>query len=132
MTHFSPRSLLASACILAGLGIAPAAAQDLTIGMASEATSLDPHFFNHKDDQLCVLALQMMADLDFLKQYKITLDMAYQYILTVRKNYRTVAYHNFAHALSVTHAFYILVLRGKLSAVFSHAQLFVIFLASAL
>jgi peptide/nickel transport system substrate-binding protein len=46
MTRHSSRSLLASVCILAGLGLTPAAAQDLTIGMASEATSLDPHFHN--------------------------------------------------------------------------------------
>jgi cAMP and cAMP-inhibited cGMP 3',5'-cyclic phosphodiesterase 10 len=36
-----------------------------------------------------------------------------RFILTVRKNYRNVPYHNWSHAFSVAHAMYTVIKRTK-------------------
>ena len=38
--------------------------------------------------------------------FRFDLDHLFRFTLTVRKNYRQVPYHNWAHAFSVAHAMY--------------------------
>ena len=50
--------------------------------------------------------------MSFDKDYGILEDILVHYILVVRRNYRPVAYHNFAHAVSVTHSVYHMIRNG--------------------
>ncbi|KAI8848806.1 hypothetical protein BC829DRAFT_209885 [Chytridium lagenaria] len=72
----------------------------------------DPHDFDPTDDRLVWLAFDMFNQLGFLTKFEIPEQKFLIYILTVRKNYRNVAYHNFTHAVSVLHGIYILLCRN--------------------
>ncbi|KAJ3205426.1 hypothetical protein HDU67_008869 [Dinochytrium kinnereticum] len=72
----------------------------------------DPHDYDPMDDKLIWLAYDMFESLGYLSVYGISEKKMLIYILTVRKNYRHNAYHNFTHAVSVLHGIYILFCRG--------------------
>ncbi|KAJ3108147.1 hypothetical protein HDU97_002059 [Phlyctochytrium planicorne] len=67
----------------------------------------DPHDYEPTDDRLVWIAFDMFQDLGFTARYGIPEQKLLIYILTVRKNYRNNAYHNFTHAVSVLHGVYI-------------------------
>lgn len=90
----------------------------------------DPHMFSLTDDQLCLIVTAMFKDMGFLEKYKISEKMCTQYTLTIRKNYRKVAYHNFTHATCVAHAIYLLMNRTQLKDVYDDMELFAMFLAA--
>lgn len=89
----------------------------------------DCHDFDSSNDQLCVVVYQMFEDLGFMSKFSITNEMCWQYILTIRKNYRKVAYHNFTHAASVTHSLYLLIKHSPISTMFTSLDVFSMFLA---
>ena len=85
----------------------------------------------------------MFHDLDYSKKYMVGDQMLIPYVLTgyniisfcikgviVRKNYRSVPYHNFAHSVSVSHGFYILIKHCELRNLFTDAELYAMFFAS--
>ncbi|KAI8925946.1 hypothetical protein BC831DRAFT_400568 [Entophlyctis helioformis] len=91
--------------------------------------TFDPHVFPHSDETLASITYQMFVDLSYGKRYDIPNEKLINYILTVRKNYRPVPYHNFTHAVSVTHAFYTLVVDGTLDGLLDHLERFAVFVA---
>ncbi|XP_072930934.1 probable 3',5'-cyclic phosphodiesterase pde-5 isoform X2 [Epargyreus clarus] len=65
---------------------------------------LDPYELDDMDK--CKAAIKMFDDLFDMSQFDImTLT---RFILTVKKNYRSVPYHNFDHGWSVAHAMYVM------------------------
>ncbi|CAK1553954.1 unnamed protein product [Leptosia nina] len=66
---------------------------------------IDPYMFD--DFQKCKAVLSMFDDLFDLSNFD-RLSMV-KFILTVRKNYRNVPYHNFDHGWSVAHAMYVII-----------------------
>ncbi|KAK6091465.1 3',5'-cyclic-nucleotide phosphodiesterase, variant 2 [Batrachochytrium dendrobatidis] len=91
--------------------------------------TFDPHTFPHADESLVAIVYQMFIDLSYGTTYKLPDEKMINYILTVRKNYRPVAYHNFTHAVSVTHAFYSFVVNGVLDGVLDHIEQYAMFVA---
>ncbi|KAJ3117849.1 hypothetical protein HDU96_005226 [Phlyctochytrium bullatum] len=71
----------------------------------------DCHDYEPADDRLVWLAYDMFESLGFLSKFAVPEKKMLIYILTVRKNYRNNAYHNFTHAVSVLHGIYILFCR---------------------
>ncbi|KAL0902246.1 hypothetical protein ABMA27_000163 [Loxostege sticticalis] len=66
--------------------------------------ALDPYKFN--EFKKCKCAIKMFDDLFNLTKFDVmTLT---RFVLTVKKNYRTVPYHNFDHGWSVAHAMYVI------------------------
>eukprot|EP01135_Chromosphaera_perkinsii_P007047 Nk52_evm26s675 gene=Nk52_evmTU26s675 len=65
-------------------------------------------------DGTILAVLAMCDDLGFTEKYRIPKRTLAQYVLTVRKNYRNVLYHNWAHAFSVAHCMYVHILKGEL------------------
>jgi cAMP and cAMP-inhibited cGMP 3',5'-cyclic phosphodiesterase 10 len=45
--------------------------------------------------------------------YRFDMECITRFILTVRKNYRNVPYHNWSHAFSVAHAMYSVIKQTK-------------------
>lgn len=84
----------------------------------------DPHKFLNTDDSLAVLSHQMFGMLQYDKSYDIPDFQLVDYLLTVRRSYRPIAYHNFTHAVSVTHGLFVLVVNGVLDEYFSKLELF--------
>ena len=84
----------------------------------------DPHKFLNTDDTLVAISHQMFSLLQYDKTFEIADMKLVDYLLTVRRNYRPVAYHNFTHAVSVTHGLYVMIVNGLLDAYFSKLELF--------
>lgn len=52
------------------------------------------------DDTLCA-CLRMFLDLDFVERFHIDYSVLCRWLLSVKKNYRNVTYHNWRHAFNV-------------------------------
>ncbi|XP_021357085.1 dual 3',5'-cyclic-AMP and -GMP phosphodiesterase 11A-like isoform X2 [Mizuhopecten yessoensis] len=66
--------------------------------------NLDNHRFNDfslTKDEMLVAAIRMFEDLGFIRKFKIDIEVLCRWLLTVRKNYRNVSYHNWRHAFNV-------------------------------
>ncbi|XP_063837474.1 probable 3',5'-cyclic phosphodiesterase pde-5 isoform X1 [Ostrinia nubilalis] len=71
--------------------------------------ALDPYKLN--EYQKCRCVIKMFDDLFELSKFDLlTLT---RFVLTVKKNYRTVPYHNFDHGWSVAHAMYVILKNDK-------------------
>ncbi|KAI8902955.1 hypothetical protein BC833DRAFT_4356 [Globomyces pollinis-pini] len=90
----------------------------------------DPHIFHYTDETLAALGHQMFLSLAYDKTYRIPDIKLVEYILTVRHNYRPVVYHNFTHAISVTHGLYVLIINGVLDKYFDKLELFSMMIAA--
>ena len=90
----------------------------------------NPHTYDDNPDALASFVLQMFEDLDYIKIFSIEESKLIPYILTVRRNYRQVLYHNFGHAVSVSHAMYLIIKHTKVSELLSDLELFSMFIAS--
>lgn len=53
------------------------------------------------DDGTLKACLRMFLDLDLVKQFHIDNEMLCRWLLSVKKNYRNVTYHNWRHAFNV-------------------------------
>lgn len=53
------------------------------------------------DDGTFKACLRMFIDLDLVKQFHIDYEMLCRWLLSVKKNYRNVTYHNWRHAFNV-------------------------------
>ncbi|XP_071150594.1 probable 3',5'-cyclic phosphodiesterase pde-5 isoform X23 [Mytilus edulis] len=65
-----------------------------------------------EDNRKCLYVLYMMKDI-FSMATKYDLDDMIRFTMTVKKNYRNVPYHNWAHAFSVAHAVYTVIKTTK-------------------
>lgn len=57
--------------------------------------------FSLTSDDMLLAAVRIFKDLGFKRTFRIDTEMLCRWILTVRKNYRNVAYHNWRHAFNV-------------------------------
>ncbi|GIY28839.1 dual 3',5'-cyclic-AMP and -GMP phosphodiesterase 11 [Caerostris darwini] len=58
--------------------------------------------FSLNDKEMLKASLRMFMDLGFIQRFGIQYDVLCRWLLSVRKNYRTVTYHNWRHAFNVT------------------------------
>ncbi|XP_070170695.1 dual 3',5'-cyclic-AMP and -GMP phosphodiesterase 11 isoform X3 [Polyergus mexicanus] len=54
-----------------------------------------------EDDETLIACLRMFLDLDFVERFHIDYDVLCRWLLSVKKNYRNVTYHNWRHAFNV-------------------------------
>ncbi|XP_025268134.1 dual 3',5'-cyclic-AMP and -GMP phosphodiesterase 11 isoform X2 [Camponotus floridanus] len=54
-----------------------------------------------QDDDTLTACLRMFLDLDFVERFHIDYDVLCRWLLSVKKNYRNVTYHNWRHAFNV-------------------------------
>ncbi|KAI8911140.1 hypothetical protein EDD86DRAFT_189657 [Gorgonomyces haynaldii] len=90
----------------------------------------DAHIFNFSDDHLVAMVHNMFNNLKYPGSFDILNENLVNYLLVVRRNYRPVAYHNFAHATSVTHAIYSWTLNGILDPYMDKLELFSMLVAA--
>lgn len=53
------------------------------------------------DDETVLASVRMFMELDFNKKFRIPHDVLCRWVLSVKKNYRPVIYHNWRHAFNV-------------------------------
>ncbi|XP_074159120.1 dual 3',5'-cyclic-AMP and -GMP phosphodiesterase 11A [Sminthopsis crassicaudata] len=73
------------------------------IPLVSELAIGDIHFddFSLDVDAMITAALRMFMELGMVQKFKIDYETLCRWLLTVRKNYRMVLYHNWRHAFNV-------------------------------
>jgi len=54
-----------------------------------------------EDGDTLTACLRMFLDLDFVERFHIDYDILCRWLLSVKKNYRNVTYHNWRHAFNV-------------------------------
>ncbi|ROT63112.1 putative cGMP-specific 3 [Penaeus vannamei] len=66
------------------------------------------------DDETLKCAIRMFVDLDLLNTFHISYEVICRWLLSVKKNYRPVKYHNWRHALTVCQTMFAMLKTGKM------------------
>ncbi|KAJ8687827.1 hypothetical protein QAD02_023621 [Eretmocerus hayati] len=70
--------------------------------------------FDLTDDDTCKATIQMFKSCDLINKFHIPYDVLCRWILSVKKNYRPVKYHNWRHALNVAQMMFAVLKTGKM------------------
>ncbi|XP_036323196.1 cGMP-specific 3',5'-cyclic phosphodiesterase [Rhagoletis pomonella] len=70
--------------------------------------------FNLCDDDTCRAVLRMFLQCNLVAQFQIPYEVLCRWVLSVRKNYRPVKYHNWRHALNVAQTMFAMLKTGKM------------------
>jgi dual 3',5'-cyclic-AMP and -GMP phosphodiesterase 11 len=72
----------------------------------------------------------MFTHLQYGNQFDIMDESLIHYILVIRRNYRPIAYHNYCHAVGVTHAVFTWIVNGLLDPFMDKLELFSMMIAA--
>ncbi|XP_034731046.1 dual 3',5'-cyclic-AMP and -GMP phosphodiesterase 11A [Etheostoma cragini] len=92
----------------------------------SNELGIDEFYFNDfslDNDAMITASLRMFLDLGVVQKFKIDYEVLCRWLLTVRKNYRTVAYHNWRHAFNVSQCMFVMITTAKFQDVLSEAEI---------
>jgi cGMP-specific 3',5'-cyclic phosphodiesterase len=70
--------------------------------------------FDLTDEDTCRATVRMFLQCNLVKQFHIPYDVLCRWILSVKKNYRPVKYHNWRHALNVAQTMFAMLKTGKM------------------
>uniref|UniRef100_A0A672I1U4 Phosphodiesterase n=1 Tax=Salarias fasciatus TaxID=181472 RepID=A0A672I1U4_SALFA len=95
------------------------------IPLSSELGIDEFHFndFSLDNDAMITASLRMFLELGVVQKFKIDYEVLCRWLLTVRKNYRTVAYHNWRHAFNVSQCMFIMITTASFQDVLSDAEI---------
>nr|XP_046911177.1 cGMP-specific 3',5'-cyclic phosphodiesterase-like isoform X3 [Dermatophagoides farinae] len=82
------------------------------------------------DDETVAAFIRIFMELNFLETFKISYKVLCRWILTVRKNYRRVIYHNWRHALNVAQTMFVIIEKCKLKEILNQKERFALIVAS--
>ncbi|KAM6967490.1 dual 3',5'-cyclic-AMP and -GMP phosphodiesterase 11A [Aplochiton taeniatus] len=82
------------------------------------------HFndFSLDNDAMITASLRMFLELGVVQNFKIDYEVLCRWLLTVRKNYRTVAYHNWRHAFNVSQCMFVMITTAGFQDVLTDAE----------
>uniref|UniRef100_A0A3Q1HT23 Phosphodiesterase n=1 Tax=Acanthochromis polyacanthus TaxID=80966 RepID=A0A3Q1HT23_9TELE len=95
------------------------------IPLSSELGIDEFHFndFSLDNDAMITASLRMFLELGVVQKFKIDYEVLCRWLLTVRKNYRTVAYHNWRHAFNVSQCMFVMITTASFQDVLSEAEI---------
>ncbi|XP_070767780.1 dual 3',5'-cyclic-AMP and -GMP phosphodiesterase 11A [Enoplosus armatus] len=95
------------------------------IPLSSELGIDEFHFndFSLDNDAMITASLRMFQELGAVQKFKIDYEVLCRWLLTVRKNYRTVAYHNWRHAFNVSQCMFVMITTATFQDVLSDAEI---------
>ncbi|XP_066247730.1 cGMP-specific 3',5'-cyclic phosphodiesterase [Euwallacea similis] len=70
--------------------------------------------FDLSDDETCKATIRMFLECNLVQQFHIPYEVLCRWVLSVKKNYRPVKYHNWRHALNVTQTMFAMFKTGKM------------------
>ncbi|KAL2717962.1 hypothetical protein V1478_011838 [Vespula squamosa] len=70
--------------------------------------------FDLTDDDTCRATIRMFEQCNLIHKFHIPYDILCRWILSVKKNYRPVKYHNWRHALNVAQTMFAMLKTGKM------------------
>lgn len=81
------------------------------------------------DEETCQATIRMFKELDLISKFHIQYQVICRWVLSVKKNYRPVIYHNWRHAFNVTQTMFSILTTGKMGKLFSDMEIFAILVA---
>uniref|UniRef100_UPI00358DD9A3 dual 3',5'-cyclic-AMP and -GMP phosphodiesterase 11A n=1 Tax=Myxine glutinosa TaxID=7769 RepID=UPI00358DD9A3 len=78
--------------------------------------------FSLDDDAMITAALRMFIDLGAMQRFKMDFETLCRWLLTVRKNYRTVQYHNWRHAFNVSQCMFAMITTACFSEMITESE----------
>ncbi|KAK9513683.1 hypothetical protein VZT92_027197 [Zoarces viviparus] len=95
------------------------------IPLSSELGIDEFHFndFSLDNDAMITASLRMFLELGVVQKFKIDYEVLCRWLLTVRKNYRTVAYHNWRHAFNVSQCMFVMITTANFQDVLTEAEI---------
>nr|XP_042906908.1 cGMP-specific 3',5'-cyclic phosphodiesterase [Parasteatoda tepidariorum] len=85
--------------------------------------------FNLSDEDTCQAAIRMFLDMDLIQKFHIPYQVLCRWILSVKKNYRPVIYHNWRHALNVTQTVFAMMKTGNMKEMMSDFEVMALLVA---
>ncbi|GAB1604547.1 cGMP-specific 3',5'-cyclic phosphodiesterase-like [Argonauta hians] len=86
---------------------------------------------NHYSDiDTVFLVMRMFLNVDTLSVLNIHIELLYRWVLTVKKNYRPVTYHNWRHAVNAAQSMYFMLTEGNVKIYFTEFEVVILLLAS--
>ncbi|KAH0555369.1 cGMP-specific 3',5'-cyclic phosphodiesterase-like [Cotesia glomerata] len=70
--------------------------------------------FDLSDEDTCRATVRMFKACDLIQRFHIPYDVLCRWVLSVKKNYRPVKYHNWRHALNVAQTMFAMLKTGKM------------------
>ncbi|XP_014782379.1 cGMP-specific 3',5'-cyclic phosphodiesterase [Octopus bimaculoides] len=86
--------------------------------------------FLYSEDDSILLVVRIFLEAKTLSVLNIPKKLLYRWILTVKKNYRPVIYHNWRHAINVTQMMFCMLTTGKLQIYFTEFDQICLLMAS--
>ncbi|XP_014667957.1 PREDICTED: cGMP-specific 3',5'-cyclic phosphodiesterase-like [Priapulus caudatus] len=75
------------------------------------------------DDLTCLATIRMFIEFDLLVKFSIPYEVMCRWVLSVKKNYRPVTYHNWRHAFNVTQTMFTMMKVGAMQRHFNDLEL---------
>ncbi|ESP03832.1 hypothetical protein LOTGIDRAFT_156431 [Lottia gigantea] len=96
----------------------------MNIASSQRYNLLDYRFsdFCLDDDDTLKATIRMFLDLDLLETFHINYEIFCRWILSVKKNYRNVTYHNWRHAFNVTQTMFCMFKTGHMSNILTNTE----------
>uniref|UniRef100_A0A1Y1MPH6 Phosphodiesterase n=1 Tax=Photinus pyralis TaxID=7054 RepID=A0A1Y1MPH6_PHOPY len=79
--------------------------------------------FELSDDETCKACVRMFLECNLVQQFHIPYEVLCRWILSVKKNYRPVKYHNWRHALNVAQTMFAMFKTGKMERFMSDLEI---------
>ena len=98
---------------------------------ASEVGLIDfDYYLDDADENSIVYAVSMFQCLGLIKKFSIDQKSLVKFLLTLRKNYRPVLYHNWCHAFHVANSIFVILETGGMSNRFTDLEKLALMIAS--
>ncbi|KXJ28648.1 cGMP-specific 3',5'-cyclic phosphodiesterase [Exaiptasia diaphana] len=81
------------------------------------------------DDETLLASVRMFMELDILEIFHIKSETLFRWLLSVKKNYRPVTYHNWRHAFNVAQSMFTILTTGDLIKYFTEIECFALLVA---
>ncbi|KAI1307232.1 cGMP-specific 3',5'-cyclic phosphodiesterase [Halotydeus destructor] len=78
--------------------------------------------FTLDDRETCLASLSMFLELQLIAKFHIPYNVLCRWVLSVKKNYRPVVYHNWRHSLNVTQTMFAMLTVGGMHELFSDLE----------
>ncbi|XP_074026387.1 phosphodiesterase 6 isoform X2 [Leptinotarsa decemlineata] len=79
--------------------------------------------FELSDDDTCKATIRMFMECNLVQEFHIPYEVLCRWILSVKKNYRPVKYHNWRHALNVAQTMFAMFKTGKMERFMSDLEI---------
>ncbi|XP_075148817.1 phosphodiesterase 6 [Haematobia irritans] len=80
--------------------------------------------FDLCDDDTCRAVIRMFLQCNLVQMFQIPYDVLCRWVLSVRKNYRPVKYHNWRHALNVAQTMFAMMKTGRMERFMQDLEIF--------